>query len=609
MMKKQGGNEELGFGFICLVRNFTGERFESFWKIILFCFLIVWSLPGISFSEVQVNTYTNDDQYFPSVAMDSAGNFVIAWASLHQDGGDWGVYARRYDSFGSPVGGEFQVNTFTPRNQFNPSAAMDSAGNFVIAWDSYYQNDPESGIYAQRYNSSGSQVGGEFHVNTFTQSGQSTPSVAMDSVGNFVIAWQSFYQDGGEYGVYARRYDSSGSPVGGEFQVNTTTAKSQRRPSVAMDSGGNFVITWEGRNLYVNQYEIYARMYDGAGNPLTGEFQVSTTTAGTRNFPSVAMDSSGNFVIAWEDSWQDGSHSGIYARRYDSSGSPVGGEFRVNTYTADAQYRPSVAMDSAGNFVIAWASLHQDGSGRGIFAQQYDSSGSPVGGEFQVNTTTANHQNFPSVAMDSAGNFVIAWQSYLQDGSGYGIYAQNYYGTAPTWPEGSTLNPSYIGLTRLSLIWTPAVHYDGVAEYLIYQDDLLSGTIEGNVTTVDIESLSPNTGYFFKVEACDANENCSTDGPYVSVWTLTPTDAIQLLIDQIKSLNLQSGIENSLDAKLDATEQALSDLRENNDVAAINALQAFINAVEAQRGKEIPEGDADALIADAQEIIDVLSST
>ena len=53
--------------------------------------------------------------------------------------------------------------------------------------------------------------------------------------------------------------------------------------------------------------------------------------------------------------------------------------------------------------------------------------------------------------------------------------------------------------------------------------------------------------------------------------------------------------------------RALEDENENNDIAAINTLGAFINAVEAQRGKKIPEAEADALIAAAQEIIELLS--
>ena len=78
------------------------------------------------------------------------------------------------------------------------------------------------------------------------------------------------------------------------------------------------------------------------------------------------------------------------------------------------------------------------------------------------------------------------------------------------------------------------------------------------------------------------------------------------LIDDVISLNLQTGISNSFDAKLDAVFDALDDINENNDVSAVNALYAFINAVEAQRGKQISEADADDLIAAAQAIITAL---
>ena len=67
-------------------------------------------------------------------------------------------------------------------------------------------------------------------------------------------------------------------------------------------------------------------------------------------------------------------------------------------------------------------------------------------------------------------------------------------------------------------------------------------------------------------------------------------------------MNLQNGIENSLDGKLDAALAALEDANVNNDGAALNSLAAFINAVEAQRGNKITSAQADELIAAAQEI-------
>ena len=57
-----------------------------------------------------------------------------------------------------------------------------------------------------------------------------------------------------------------------------------------------------------------------------------------------------------------------------------------------------------------------------------------------------------------------------------------------------------------------------------------------------------------------------------------PASLIEQLAIDVVLLNLHVGIENSLDAKLDAALNALDDLNENNDVAGCNSLQAFINA-------------------------------
>ncbi len=95
------------------------------------------------------------------------------------------------------------------------------------------------------------------------------------------------------------------------------------------------------------------------------------------------------------------------------------------------------------------------------------------------------------------------------------------------------------------------------------------------------------------------------------IISAVPPSIPQLLTD-VMALNLSMGISNSLDAKLNAALAALDDTNENNDIAAINSLGAFINAVEAQIGNQIPiekEAEARALITDAEAIIDMLSGS
>jgi hypothetical protein len=85
----------------------------------------------------------------------------------------------------------------------------------------------------------------------------------------------------------------------------------------------------------------------------------------------VGIAGDGSFQVAWESTGQDGSAGGIFARRFRADASPREAEFQVNTFTTGAQVAPRLASDANGNFVVAWQSAGQDGSGSGVFAQRF----------------------------------------------------------------------------------------------------------------------------------------------------------------------------------------------------------------------------------------------
>ncbi len=194
-----------------------------------------------------------------------------------------------------------------------------------------------------------------------------------------------------------------------------------------MDADGDFVVAWMSNGQDGSGYGIYAQRYTAAGVAVGSEFRVNTFTTGAQRLPSVALDADGDFVVAWQSAAQDGSGYGIYAKRYTAAGAVIGAEFRVNTFTTGAQINPSVAVDADGDFVVAWQSNGQDGSGYGVYAQRYTPAGAAVGMEFLVNTYTSSGQITPSVSMDAGGDFVVAWASFGQDLSNYGVYAQRYH--------------------------------------------------------------------------------------------------------------------------------------------------------------------------------------
>ncbi|MGF1936120.1 MAG: beta strand repeat-containing protein [Nostoc sp. ChiQUE02] len=395
-------------------------------------------------AEFQVNTETNSNQNNSTVAIDADGNFIISWQSFGQDGSGYGIYAQRYNSAGVAQGSEFKVNTSITNDQSNPTVVMDVDGDFVISWVSDGQDGSGNGIYAQRYNSAGVAQGSEFKVNTSTSGDQINPTIAIDATGDFVISWQS--QDGSGTGIYAQRYNSAGVAQGNEFKVNTYTADNQSNPKVAMDAAGDFVISWQSYYQDGSYYGIYAQRYNSAGVAQGNEFKVNTTISKSQSNPTLAMDSDGDFVISWQSLNQDGSGYGIYAQRYNSSGVAQGNEFKVNTYNSNDQKNPVVAIDTDGDFVISWSSYGQDASYDAIYARRYNSAGVAQGDEFQVNTFTTNYQSNPTIAIAKDNNFVISWQSINQDGSGDGIYARLYKnsGVPPTITSGSASALAYI---------------------------------------------------------------------------------------------------------------------------------------------------------------------
>jgi hypothetical protein len=103
----------------------------------------------------------------------------------------------------------------------------------------------------------------------------------------------------------------------------------------------------------------------------------------------------------------------------------------------------------------------------------------------------------------------------------------------------------------------------------------------------------------------------SSGSAITALYTLTAQivpvpDQIQDLIDDVAELGLPRGLANALTGKLQAALNKLNDGNPNNDVAAANKLNEFIDQVAAQSGKKIDAEDADVLIATAHLIISQL---
>ena len=374
--------------------------------------------------EFQVNSYTSDFQMSPTVDLTGNGGFIVAWVSYGQDRSDNGIFARRFSAAGFSQASEFQVNAYTPGDQRYPFLAFDADGAFIVAWTSKGQDGADYGIFARRFSSSGVVQGTEFQVNSRTDNVENYPVIGIDSEGDVVVVWSSQAQDGDNTGIFAQRFDSAGARLAFEFQVNSRTQLGQNSPSLAVAADGDFLVVWESSSQESLGTGVFGQRFNSAGAAQAVEFQVNVYTPSSQSAPAVAVDGDGDFIVAWQSYDQDGGNYGVFARRVDASGTPQGSEFQVNSRTALAQRFPAVASDSDGDFLVSWTSYGADGADTGVLARRFDSAGAPQGAEFQVNTYTTGFQRVFAIGTEGGGRFVIVWDSINQDGSGEGVFAQ-----------------------------------------------------------------------------------------------------------------------------------------------------------------------------------------
>lgn len=234
-----------------------------------------------------VNTTTVGDQYSPDVAVGPDGRFVVVWTSDNQDGDGRGVFARWFAWDGSALTGEIQVNTTTIGNQSLARVDGDRPGRFVVVWV-----DDTRGIVARRFDRTGGPLSGEIEVTG--SSAAARPSVSAAADGRFVVAW--LRTGSPDHQIAARRYAATGLPVGDEFEVATFPYLGwQMRTAVEVTDDGSFLVVW------ADGEEVFARPYDGAGNPAAAAVQVSLLDP--MSFvsfdPDVGFDGAGEFRVFW----------------------------------------------------------------------------------------------------------------------------------------------------------------------------------------------------------------------------------------------------------------------------------------------------------------------
>jgi uncharacterized delta-60 repeat protein len=493
-----------------------------------------------------------------AMVVDASGNIYVTGSS-YGDGTDVDYATVKYDSSGNQL---WIARYNGPGNCADraKAIAVDPEGNVYVTGQSY-ADDTASDYATVKYDSSGNELwvaryNGPLNLFDYAE------AIAMDAEGNVYVTGRAKFNKAHSYDYATIKYDSSGNELW-VASYNGPMNLGDEAMAMAVDAEGNVHVTgWSNGGSTDIDYATVK--YDSSGNELwVARYDGGQIWNKGDWVRAIALDAEGNVYVTG-NSFIPGSGD-CATVKYDSSGN----ELWIARYNSGLGMAIGLAIapDASGNVYVTGSS--DDGSGQDSTTLKYDSSGNELW-VARYNGQGNSGGYACAIAVDPEGNIYVTGSSH---GGGSTYYD---YATVKYDPSGNEL-------------W--AARYNGP---------------ENDQDIAEAIALDPEGNVYVTGYSCSSN----TGSDYATIKYVSfedPAEAIKALIAAVVSLNLQHGISNSLDAKLGSALNALDDVNQNNDGAAINTLESFIKAVEAQRGKEVSEPDAYGLIQAAVNIINMLS--
>jgi predicted lipoprotein with Yx(FWY)xxD motif len=354
---------------------------------------VLWTSNGVSLCTLSA------DQSNPAIASDGAGGAVVVWSDA-RSGSDSDIYAQRVNGSGAVQWTANGVAVCTAmENQRRATVVADGAGGVIVSWEDWNSGDQD--IYAQKVNASGAAQWTTDGVPLCTwPEEQATPKLVSDGAGGAVVAWLDNRNVTG-YDVYAQRITSSGSVQWTTDGVGLCTATGYKNAiGVVSDGGGGAIVTWlDGRS---GDYDIYARRVNASGSPgWTSNGVPLCAATGAQYGPAIASDGAGGAIVTWYDD-RAGIYDDVYAQRVNGSGAVQWTANGVAICTSNSyQAIPAIVADGIGGAIVTW----QDGRSLlnyDIYAQFIDSRG-------RTGYLAPSIYAVRDVPGDQGGNVYLSW--------------------------------------------------------------------------------------------------------------------------------------------------------------------------------------------------------
>ena len=341
-----------------------------------------------------VNSYTGRSQHDPHVTALENGRYLVTWtaddAYISEDNYDNGsryIRGQIFDEHDESICDEFEV----ARAEYDPIIGLPDGG-FIVTWsaDARYDNtdlgnttdnpihsdshdSDEFGVFGQRYDALGNELGGHFQINSETSGNQIDSDITAFEDGSFIVTWQSESQDGNGYGIFAQKFtltEDGVTQAGVETQINTTSTGEQTDPEITTLPSGQAVVTWESEG------SIKAQVINNDGSK-SGE-ELSMAVDGDN--PVISPISTG-FIIAYE------SNGAIFTKTYEDG--ELSDATQVST-SSDDQSEPVITTLVDGGYIVSWQ------NGDTVSAMRYQENGEP----FEQNSYDMNEDTSITISVE-----------------------------------------------------------------------------------------------------------------------------------------------------------------------------------------------------------------
>jgi Neuraminidase (sialidase) len=348
---------------------------------------------------------------WPHVATDGAGHWIAVWHSTENLGGvietDYDLFVARSTDNGETWTYPDVLNTNAATDGFSdyyPQVATDGAGLWLVAWESYDSLGGTIGldedILVTRSTDNGATWTYPEPLNTNAATDDQwadydySPRVTTDGAGHWVAAWYSTNDVGGtpsdaDWDLLAARSADNGATWTDPQHLNTnatTDSGHDRDPQVMTDRAGHWVAVWRSDDdlrgtIDTDEDILVARSTDNGATwtypePLNTN---AATDSGEDNQPHVTSDGAGHWVAVWQSN--------------DDLGGPISTDYDVLvarspdngvTWTAPAPLNTNADTDSGDDMVPR---VTPNGFGRWVAVwMTADDLGGTIGPDFDILT-------------------------------------------------------------------------------------------------------------------------------------------------------------------------------------------------------------------------------